>query len=162
MSSRLKVKAKAKNFIKYLKGIWKQKILVIGDSHVKIFTKLEMYFPDYSFDVTPVSGASISGLKNPNSVTQAMPIFEMKIRKFKGKICVINLGEVDTGFVIWYRVQKHGISVNDALNTTILNYIDLIKKIPNSITVICISSPLPTIQDSQDWGEVANLRKEIT
>ena len=27
--------------------------------------------------------------------------------------------------------------------------------------VVCISTPLPTIQDNNDWGDVANARREV-
>jgi hypothetical protein len=142
--------------------LWKLEILVLGDSHAKVFSDPRIAMPGYWFNVKSVGGATISGLKNPNSVTQAQPIFEKAIGRIKGKICITLLGEVDTGFVIWYRAKKHGINVEDMLETTVLNYIDFIEKIPIDKHVIIIGAPLPTIQDDQDWGEISNARKEVT
>jgi hypothetical protein len=28
--------------------------------------------------------------------------------------------------------------------------------------VVCISAPLPTIQDGNDWGDIANARRKVT
>jgi hypothetical protein len=28
--------------------------------------------------------------------------------------------------------------------------------------VVCISTPLPTIRDNNDWGDIANARREVT
>lgn len=55
-----------------------------------------------------VPGATISGIDNPSSKTQSHNIFKSAIDKYKGKIrkCIVLLGEVDTGFVLWYK-QEH-------------------------------------------------------
>lgn len=140
----------------------KSEILVLGDSHARVFSDPRIAIPGYWFNVISVGGATISGLKNPNSVTQAQPIFEKAIGRNKGNICITLLGEVDTGFVIWYRAKKHGINVEDILEQTISNYIEFIEKISRDRHVIIIGAPLPTIEDGQDWGEISNARKEVT
>jgi hypothetical protein len=71
------------------------------------------------------------------------------------------LGEVDTGFVIWYRSQTKQISVEESLNLTIDIYTRFIAHINRSRKLI-VSTPLPTIKNRQDWGEIANYRKEVT
>ena len=56
----------------------KKKVLVLGDSHTAIFShnSLKQFFePKYLLLVQTVGGATISGLSNPNSQTQALPIF---------------------------------------------------------------------------------------
>lgn len=72
------------------------------------------------------------------------------------------LGEVDTGFVIWYRAQKHGESVEAMLEKAIRNYTAFIEEVAINLNPIVISTPLPTISDDNDWGEIANLRREVT
>ncbi|MEM8642017.1 MAG: SGNH/GDSL hydrolase family protein [Cyanobacteria bacterium P01_G01_bin.54] len=145
-----------------MKILEKSEILVLGDSHTGVFSHPSAMLDGYRFRVMTVSGATISGLKNPNSATQARPIFEKAIHSYKGKILITLLGEVDTGFVIWYRAKKHNYNVQEILDQTVSRYIEFIQKIPLDKHVIVIGAPLPTIQDGQDWGEIANARKDVT
>jgi len=146
-----------------LHGIGRHEVLVLGDSHAEIFESpaIRSVFPHHHFNVVSVGGATISGLKNPNSVTQAMPVFERALGRSGSSICIVLLGEVDTGFVIWYRAKKDNIPVKEALGRALENYQDFLSKIALKRKVVCISAPLPTIVDGQDWGDVANQRKEI-
>lgn len=138
-------------------------ILVLGDSHALIFNSDKMIelFPDIAFNTVSVGGATVSGLKNPNAVTQAMPQYLAALEENKTKTTIIMLGEVDTGFVIWYRAQKHNAPVEQMYQQAITNYQRFMLEISKQRHVICISTPLPTIRDGTDWGEVANLRKEV-
>lgn len=142
-------------------GIGKTEVLVLGDSHASVFSQRSASIPGYRFAVKAVPGATISGLKNPNSETQAMPIFRKALNRFRGRICLTLIGEVDTGFVIWYRAQKYQTSIEEMLQTTVDHYIDFIASLPSDLRVIVLSAPLPTIQDGQEWGEVANARCEV-
>jgi tetratricopeptide (TPR) repeat protein len=141
----------------------KSKLLVLGDSHTETFkcNALQKCFPKYYFNVVAVGGATVSGLQNPNSKTQALPIFEKNIAEFKPNKIIIQLGEVDTGFVIWYRAEKYKVSVDEMLIKTIDSYTNLLSSLKSKADVICIGTVLPTIKDGQDWGEIANARKEI-
>jgi hypothetical protein len=140
-----------------------KKVLVLGDSHVEVFNAPPMKeaFPEFEFEIVSVGGATVSGLENPNSVTKAMPRYVEALEATSAETVVVMLGEVDTGFVIWYRAQKHGIPVDDMLNLALENYQSFLSKISEKFNAICISTPLPTIQDDMQWGEVANLRKEV-
>ena len=132
----------------FFKG--KKEILVLGDSHARVFKEGGAEVPGYYFSVVDAGGATISGLKNPNSNSRALHQFKKALRWYFGKICVVTLGEVDTGFVIWYRAKKHGLKVDEVFEKTVSNYIDFIKTIPKHKHVILLSTPLPTIQDGQD------------
>lgn len=138
-------------------------VLVLGDSHALVFSSEQMtaLFPEHTFEVTSVGGATVSGLKNPNAVTQAMPQFNSALQATTAKTVIVMLGEVDTGFVIWYRAQKHGSSIDLMLEQALSNYQKLLVDVAKNFRVICISTPLPTISDDMQWGEVANLRKEV-
>ena len=112
-----------------------------------------------------VHGATATGLANPNSKTQALGIFEnyLKEEVKKDDYVVFQLGEVDCGFAIWYRAEKHGLSIQKQTQLAIDNYSSLIQKssaINGKKTIIC-SAVLPTIQEGSNFGEVANLRKEV-
>tara|TARA_B100000925_G_scaffold289317_1_gene271921 strand:+ start:2864 stop:3598 length:735 start_codon:yes stop_codon:yes gene_type:complete len=145
-----------------------RKIHFIGDSHTEVFWNME-FSPWYFWRLTPkikvVHGATATGLTNPNSKTQALDIFENYLKKEvnKNDYVVFQLGEVDCGFAIWYRAEKHGLSIQKQTLLAIDNYSILIQKasaINGKKTIIC-SAVLPTIQDGNNFGEVANLRKEV-
>jgi hypothetical protein len=140
-----------------------KEILVIGDSHASIFkhAKFIKRFPNHFFNVVSVGGATVSGLQNPNSKTQSYEIFLNEYKKSKAKTIIVLLGEVDTGFVIWYRAEKYNESVTTMLNVALKNYQELLSFFTKNSNVICISTPLPTIKDNQSFGGVANARKDI-
>lgn len=140
-----------------------KKILVLGDSHAEVFRSPHMAsaMPDVEFDVIAVGGATVSGLENPNSVTKAMPQYIEALNRTLADTVIVMLGEVDTGFVIWYRAQKYDTPVDEMLELAVSNYQNFLQKISNKFNTICVSTPLPTIQDGKQWGEVANLRKEV-
>lgn len=139
-------------------------ILVLGDSHSPVFNHplFKERFPDLLFNVLTVIGATASGLENPNSITQAYPIFRKAVMETTAKQVIVMLGEVDTGFVIWYRAQKYQESVPVMMNKAISSYSKFLAELSMRFKVVCISAPLPTIQDGNDWGDIANARREVT
>ncbi|GAM58793.1 hypothetical protein JCM19231_8 [Vibrio ishigakensis] len=147
-----------------LRSIFCDEVLVIGDSHVEVFRhqKIQSKYLNKYFNVCSVGGATVSGLINPNSKTQALPIFKDAISNSKAKTIIVNLGEVDTGFVIWYRAEKNKVDIDFTLEQAVDNYISFLDYLVSTKNnVICISAPLPTITDNQEWGDVANLRRSV-
>jgi hypothetical protein len=142
----------------------KTEVLVLGDSHANIFLdpRLRRRLPNISFSVVAVGGATASGLDNPNSLTQAHRIFSRAISSNKAALALVLLGEVDTGFVIWYRASKHGADVARVFEQTLGIYERFLMKVSERCKLAVISAPLPTIEDGNDWGKVANERREIT
>lgn len=139
-------------------------LLVLGDSHAAVFDHwwFRLSFPTKAFETCIVGGATASGLENPNSRTQAGALFDEALNKRRyDKRIIVLLGEVDTGFVIWYRAEKYHASVSEMLTQAVTNYTRLLTKIKQYGSPIVISTPLPTIQDNTTWGEVANLRRKI-
>lgn len=141
-----------------------QEILVLGDSHSPIFNHplFKERFPNLFFNVLTVIGATASGLENPNSTTQAYPVFREAVRQTAAKQIIVMLGEVDTGFVIWYRAQKYQESVAAMMDKAVASYSRFLVELTERFEVVCISTPLPTIQDGNDWGDIANARREVT
>lgn len=138
-------------------------VLVLGDSHSKVFNRrrLRKGFPGHFFTVCAVGGATVSGLQNPNSKTQAMPIFREALATTAARYVIVLLGEVDVGFVIWYRAEKYQETVERMLEQVIRNYQGLLLEIAERAKVICVSAALPTIVDDQNWGDVANQRRKV-
>jgi len=141
-----------------------KEILVLGDSHTPIFNHslFKSTFPELCFKVITVIGATASGLENPNTKTQAYPIFKEALDQSSADKVIIMLGEVDTGFVIWYRAKKYQESVGVMLDKAIKSYSNFLSEVSDRFDLVCISTPLPTIQADNNWGDVANLRREVT
>jgi hypothetical protein len=141
-----------------------REILVLGDSHSPVFNHplFKEKFPDLFFNVLTVIGATASGLENPNSTTQAYPIFRKAVMDTAAKQVIVMLGEVDTGFVIWYRAQKYQESIPAMMDKAIASYSKFLAELSMRFEVVCVSTPLPTIQDGNDWGDIANARREVT
>lgn len=156
------IRTSGKVILKLQKLVCKE-VLVLGDSHASIFSDLRLRaaFPFYYFNVVTVGGATVSGLENPNSKTQALPIFMNNIKRSKADTVIVLLGEVDTGFVIWYRSEKYKTAVSKMLNKALNNYQEFLFSLSKEHRIICLSAPLPTVKDGQDWGEVANARREV-
>ena len=145
------------------------KILVLGDSHSEIFNYCNKKQQKIHFDIVIVGGATAQGSVNPNSNTNALNIFKQKLNNIKPNdynYIIINLGEVDCGFVIWYRKNKYNISVEDQLNITtenLFNFINLeILPYFESLKIIINGSILPTIKDNTDKKYLTGARSEIT
>ncbi len=139
-------------------------VLVLGDSHARVFARpsLRRRLWRHHFHVLAVPGATASGLENPDSKTQALPQFEQALACSKARRVIVLLGEIDAGFVIWYRAQKYGSSVSVALEQVCTTYGTFLKTLQQrGFTAVCISAPLPTIEDDNDWGEVASLRRSV-
>lgn len=74
----------------------------------------------------------------------------------------MQLGEVDCGFVIWYRSNKYNESIDIQLKQSVEAYMVFVSGLIRSgINVVLTGAVLPTIRDGQDWGNVANLRREV-
>jgi len=140
-----------------------EEVLVLGDSHAAVFkhTILRLKLWYHHLNVVSVGGATASGLKNPNSKTQASRAFQQALAATRAKKVIVMLGEVDTGFLIWYRADKNGGSVQEALGQALATYQQFLEGIQaRGLAPVCVSTPLPTIRDG-DKGEVVNARKSV-
>lgn len=142
-------------------------IICIGDSHIEVFLQISSagLLPRLRIEVCPVRGATAQGLANPNSQTDGLAVFTERIARAPvWQHLVFQLGEVDCGFLIWYRAAKHGLTVEQQLANSLANYLDFLDRIPfgGSRRVFVLSAPLPTILDDQSWGDVATARREVT
>jgi len=142
-------------------------IIVCGDSHTGVFRFMNNKQKNINFDVCEVGGATAQGMVNPNSKTNALPIFINKIKKSKkaDKI-IIMLGEVDCGFVIWVRSKRYNISVDKQIENSTENLFKFIEKIINNFSyrkedIIVAGSVLPTIKDSINKKYLNGARSEV-
>lgn len=143
-----------------------KQLMCIGDSHIEVFNyiKKNNLIPGYKIEVKSVGGATAQGMVNPNSKTKALLIFKKYLEKINRQSWIlIQLGEVDCGFVIWYRAEKYGLTIEKQMETSLTNYFSFLKDLRSKgfKNIVILGAILPTIKDNQDWGKVANLRKEI-
>ena len=140
------------------------KVLVLGDSHASVFLKEDFSstIPDTILEVVCAHGATLSGLENPNSATQAGAKFTYALSEAHWDMVIFLMGEVDLGYVIWFRSERDGGSVNEAAQRALDNYQKLIKStLDSKQKAVVISAPLPTISDGNKAGEVAQTRSGI-
>ena len=138
----------------------------IGDSHLMYFERVarENLWLHTEFKFCVVQGATATGLANPHSQTDALAIFARYIDSQPvDNPLLFCLGEVDCGFVIWYRAAKYGIPISEQFQTSLKNYCAFIDGVyqKGHSNIIISSVPFPTIIDGQDWGKIANLRREV-
>ncbi|WP_424099176.1 hypothetical protein [Moorena producens] len=160
----LNAKQKIQKNILYLSGA--KTVHCIGDSHLNLFYSLanKHLWMNTNFEFCQVNGATAMGLANPNSQTNALPKFREYIASVPYRdTLLLSLGEVDCGFVIYYRAKKYGTPISCQFERSLKHYFDFLQSLSslNFKNIIVPSVPLPTIADNQDWGEVANLRKSI-
>jgi hypothetical protein len=144
-------------------------ILVLGDSHAGVFRYCNCKQSLYVFDVCEVGGATSLGVVNPNSKTNALPIFSNRLNNTitKDKVLIM-LGEVDCGFVIWVRSARYNISVDEQLQTSVDNLFKFVKNDVIEIggyrnkDVIIAGSIMPTISDNTDKKMLGGARSEVT
>ena len=143
-----------------------QEFHVLGDSHVFIFDYInENKLLDQHIHPFPVLGATVQGVVNPNSKTNAFRLFKryifwnVKKRDYLG----IMLGEVDCGFVMWYRASKYEVSVEEQFEFTCLQYEKFLSYLRNKgyTNVVLFSIPLPAIKDGEKHSSELNMRNEI-
>lgn len=141
-------------------------LLALGDSHLealKFAADLGILNVGSShFSIVP--GATSVGLRNPNSATDALNIFRTSlITQPRNSQVLIHLGEVDCGFVIWWRALKYGESIEGQFRQSINAYRSfLIEILEMGFERLCIAgASLPTILDEADMSDVANKRAEI-
>lgn len=138
-------------------------IYCIGDSHNAVFDYIKKADPMHQAHLrcVTVTGATIFGLANPNSKSNALPIFQRELRNApKGAFVTVLLGEIDCGFLIWLRAQKNSTSINIEFNESLSRYTSFIKwlqSLPVSGIGI-ISVPPQTIPDGPTTSDIANQR----
>ena len=141
-------------------------LLVLGDSHLEALNFAAdlgiLNAGSHHFSIVP--GATAVGLRNPNSLTDAINIFrDSLLSQPIDSYVITHLGEVDCGFVMWWRAQKYGEGIEKQYRESIQAYSQFLNEIlERGFAKVCIAgASLPTIQDGIDLGEVANKRAEI-
>lgn len=138
----------------------------VGDSHVQSFeiaATLGLLHHPARFLIVP--GATAVGLRNPESRTQAFAQFKEALLPVQsGVVPVIQLGEVDCGFVIWWRNKTHEECIEAQLSASIAAYTYFIDSLLDDgyCQLVVTGAVPPTIRDGQKCGTVARARHLVT
>lgn len=139
------------------------KITVLGDSHTLVFKHYKG--TDYQFNVGVVHGATARGAINPNTKTNSLAIFKDNLEKTKADKIAIMLGEVDCGYLIWYKNKFEGLSVESQLEESLSKLSAFVKLYVSRYyqpeDIILIASPPPTIEDNTDKKFLAGARASV-
>lgn len=141
-----------------------QQVLVLGDSHVRVFEHwwFMWAFPRVRWHIVYVAGGSATGLGNPQSATQARTRFEEALIRMPHQLVVINLGEVDTGYTIWARASRGGVDPQQMMEQAAQRYADFIATVAAAHRTVVIGAPLPTLPDDFLPGDdVGTTRKSV-
>lgn len=144
------------------------KLLFLGDSHAQVFRFIakEKLLGNCEIDVVDVPGATAQGIVNPESQTNALQTFRGYVKAHGAYDYIfIQLGEVDCGFVIWYRAKKYREPVRRQLENSLDHYFTFAAwlKENTSARVVLTGATPPTIKDGQDQAwRPDDPRKEVT
>jgi protein associated with RNAse G/E len=141
-------------------------ILTVGDSHSNIFKICDKQTNKINFKSIVVDGASAQGSVNPRSKTNFLETFKQEKSKINLNFdhIIIMIGEVDCGFVIWYRSEKYNISVDKQLINSVDKLFEFIKNefsLFHPEQIIVVGSILPTILDNTDKNILRGERKLV-
>ncbi len=139
-------------------------VLGIGDSHIGALSNVRI--PGVWFRARPLNGATATGVLNPDSRTKSHVIFGARLARAKPwQQVILQLGEVDCGFVIWDRASRRGLSAAEQLTLTLDSYEVFLRRVLDMgfARVLVLSVPLPTIGDDPTLrGHVARFRRGVT
>jgi len=138
-------------------------IKAIGDSHTSIFDAYTG--SDYIFEQTRVHGATARGAINPKTKTDSLRIFKEGLSGTIANRVIIGLGEVDCGYIIWYKNKHDGISLEDGIKQSMDGLFTFVKqeveKIYQPSQIILMASIPPTIEDNTDPRFLEGRRSDV-
>ncbi len=118
------------NSLDHARSTGRAHVVCLGDSHVGVICSGLQ--PDNAaplmahawVDPCSVVGATARGMANPHSRTNALSIFQHRIKLAEvWQQLVFQLGEVDCGYTIWLTAEKRGTSIEELMLTSIDNYV---------------------------------------
>lgn len=142
-------------------------IYYLGDSHVRYFRRAAQQGLLAPGELTglEVGGATAVGMRNPNAKTNAIGRYREWIGdKPRDAVVVTHLGEVDCGFVIWYRAAKYDERVQAQARQSVEAYFEFVDELIDAgfQRIVITGATLPTISDEDLVGEVVEKRSSIT
>ena len=158
------------NSLETARAMRRAHVVCLGDSHLSVF--YAGLHPDIAlhqlghvwFDPCMVMGATARGLANPFSQTNALNIFRRRLELAKAwQPVVLQLGEVDCGFLIWHQAQQLDEPVESLFEQTLENYAAFLREVRAGgfEQLFVLSVPLPTIAKAEAWKGRLHPRRSI-
>jgi len=129
-----------------------EKIMVIGDSHTEVF---EGYIgEDYIFEQIRCHGATARGAISPITKTDSLKIFRNGLATKEANRVIIELGEVDCGYLIWIKNKQTKEPILDLMNESIDRLIKFVEEEvyqyfePKDVIMMSVIPPI--IEDMTD------------
>ena len=150
-----------------LEAMMHSNFLLLGDNHIGYLARAMQIagFLGWQYQVCEVSGATAIGMRNPNIAVNAFSLYRNFLQdKSRQATVILQLGEVDCGFVMWYRAQRHNEPVADQMRASAAAYLGFLHEIRymGFIDIVITGATLPSIQDNHDWGDSSDKRRDVT
>lgn len=139
-------------------------LVCLGDSHLEPLILAGSQFCRTVARIVVVPGATASGLVNPNSATQARPIFQQELAGVAaGTPVLLCLGEIDAGFLVFLRSQASGRPVSEHVDDALRRYWGFAREevLSRGCKLLMVSATMPTVEDYGTWGGLGNARREV-
>lgn len=139
----------------------------LGDSHSAIFAHIEdaAILPATRLECCTVHGATTLGLANPKSKTNAAERFLQFTQDLpRDARILVMLGEVDCGYLIWYREAVLGLDREAEFERSLANYSAFLEKMLSEgfRDLIVCSTPPPCIEDHVTWDDETEPRAKVS
>ena len=140
-----------------------EKIIVIGDSHTEVF---EGYTgKDYIFEQVRCHGATARGAISPITKTDSLKVFRNGLSTKEANRVIIELGEVDCGYLLWMKNKETGEPLLDLMNESIDRLIKFVEEEVyqyfEAKDVIMMSVIPPIVEDMTDKRFLQGQRGEV-
>jgi len=150
-----------------LEAMMHSSFLLLGDGHIGYFTRAMQIagFLGWQYQTCEVNGATAIGMRNPNCAVNAFGVYRSFLQdKSRQATVVLQLGEVDCGFVMWFRAQRYNETVADQMRLSAAAYLGFLHEIRymGFLDIVITGATLPAIQDGYDWGGTEDWRSDVT
>jgi hypothetical protein len=141
-------------------------LLILGDSHVGYLRQAVQMIGllPWQYQFCEVGGATAVGMRNPFAAVNALQTFRDFLQdKSRQATIIVQLGEADCGFVVWYRAQLYDEPVQEQLSDAIGAYLGFLMELQRSgfHDIVITGATLPTMPGAEAAGEAARLRRDM-
>lgn len=142
-------------------------VCCLGDSHARVFDRVteSSLLSRTTLDVTWVLGATALGMANPNSRSNALVDFRKVLAGVPSDVpVVLLLGEIDCGYLLWYRADRAGHPVEEEFEQSLAAYTGFLADLraEGRTDLVVTTVPPPTVVDYSTWSGLDNARRHVT
>ena len=150
-----------------LRAAGKQVLVCVGDSHLEPLRSVQRrrLLPATLLRITVVTGATASGIANPNSSTKALPRLQAAAAMLsRGCPVLVCLGEIDAGFLVFLRSQRDGLPVRELTDEALARYQEFITRelLDRGARLMMLSASMPTVDSYSTWAGLGGARRQVT